>query len=118
MIIEICDDDIHITSLRQLDNKLCAALADNAMSTAQINKTTSSFTNNRNSVLNRPFGISNSFHQNLNNLGDNYVSEARAFPYERLGQASIETSVPNQNYRSNSSCKIYQDLDEYKGHLV
>ena len=159
-----CDEDVYLSSLRQLDKNIAAAIAGVAPS-CQSNKSASrsSFnhnkrlsyinnhnqSNNSNNVLNRPFGTSsNSFHQNLNNapsFGDNYIMATRAFPYDRLGsqigsQARINSSkqlnnMPPSNkvhisngignYRGNSTCKIYQDLDdtqthngEFKGHLV
>ena len=87
-----------------------------------------------------PFGgTTSSFQQNLNNISqvggnlDNFLLETRAFPYERLKQANSSTnadSSSNQsngsnqitnnihNFRTNSSFKIYQDVDEFKGHLV
>lgn len=77
----------------------------------------------------RPFGAQNtssSFHQNLNQMptsvDNNYLMETRAFPYERLNQTNSGTESSNHNnihtYRANSNCKIYQDVDEFKGHLV
>lgn len=131
---EVCEDDVHINSLRQLDHKLTAALADGSILTVQ--KPT-----NRHSILNRPFGATSSFQQNLNHISsvggnlDNFLLETRAFPYERLKQATDSSSSSNQsnvgasinsnqqlnnihNFRANSSCKIYQDVDEFKGHLV
>ena len=80
----------------------------------------------------RPFGAQNtssSFHQNLNQIpttaDNNYLMETRAFPYERLNQTNSGTESGNHinhnnihTFRANSNCKIYQDLDEFKGHLV
>lgn len=131
---EVCEDDVHINSLRQLDHKLTAALADGSILTVQQ-------PTNRHSILNRPFGATSSFQQNLNHISsvggnlDNFLLETRAFPYERLKQATDSSSSSNQsnvgatfnsnqqlnnihNFRANSSCKIYQDVDEFKGHLV
>ena len=155
-----CDEDTYLSSLRQLDKNIAAAIAGVAPS-CQPHKSTSrssfnqnkrlSYINNHNqskNVLNRPFGTSsNSFHQNLNNIptfGENYVMGTRAFPYDRLGSQARLTSMNSNkqlnnipasnkvhvsngigNYRGNSTCKIYQDLDdnqthngEFKGHLV
>ena len=127
--------------MRQLDHKLANALAEGSLlGSKHVSNMTSSLMNtgNRHSGV-RQFGTSNSnsLHQNLNQLssiGDNYMMETRAFPYERLTQANgggggldassahIHSSHLNNshahNYRTNSSCKIYQDLDEFKGHLV
>ncbi len=125
--------------MRQLDHKLANALAEGSLLGGKhTSNMTSSLMNtgNRHSGA-RQFGTSNSnsLHQNLNQLssiGDNYMMETRAFPYERLAQtnaggldassAHIHSSHLNNNhahnYRTNSSCKIYQDLDEFKGHLV
>lgn len=79
-------------------------------------------------------------------FADNYLMETRAFPYDRLSQARltsinsnkqlnvVPTSIQqlqhqmhnvnatpvntnnNSNFKANSSCKIYQDLDEFKTH--
>jgi hypothetical protein len=157
-----CDEDVYLSSLRQLDKNIAAAIAGVTPS-CQPNKSTGrlsfnqnkrlSYINNHNqsnnTALNRPFGTSsNSFHQNLNNVssfGDNYImANTRAFPYDRLGSQARLTSINSNkqlnnmpssnkvhisngigNYRGNSTCKIYQDLDdsqthngEFKGHLV
>ncbi len=145
-LIEIVDDDIHISSLRQLDHQISAALMaqEGSLHTLKSspNNMSSSMTNTGNRHLgNRSFGVNqnmgNSYHMNLNQIngstnGDNYQLETtRAFPYERLTQVTAEPTItintnsnnsnknPNMtNYRGNSTCKIYQDLDEFKGHLV
>ena len=160
-----CDEDVYLSSLRQLDKNIAAAIA--GVTPTGVHKTTvrSSFNPNKrlsyvnsnnptNSGTNRPFGSSStSFHQNLNNIssfGDNYSTNTRAFPYDRLGSQARLTSINSNkqlnntnstpsnasttrtlisngipNYRGNSTCKIYQDLDdikahtgEFKGHLV
>lgn len=60
--------------------------------------------------------------------------QTRAFPYDRMSQNRLTSISSKQqinipisnsnnnnntsfNNRANSSCKIYQDLDEFKGHL-
>jgi len=118
---EVCDDDegedVHISSLRRLDHNISAALQHQDMSSTLLN------TANRHLSSNRPFGggynnINNSFNLNLGQVGsgDDYLMEARAFPYERLSHQGSGQS--NQMFKANSNCKIYQDLDEFKGHLV
>ncbi len=121
------EDDVYISSLRQLDQNIAAAIAG-VSALPPISTTTtvkpltirSSFNNNRLSYINRPFTTqSNSFHQNLNKLssvGDNYLLETRAFPFDRNNQTRMSSNRLN-NYKANSSCKIYQDLDEFKDHL-
>jgi hypothetical protein len=147
------DDDVYLSSLRQLDQNIAAAIAvtegSNNSSKIANNVTSnpiqlpsslrSSFNHtNRLSFINRPFAVnSNSFHQNLNNLtasysdnnnnsiNSNYLSETRGFPYDRLSQARLTSNrqlnsnnqLQSINQRTNSTCKIYQDLDEFKGHL-
>lgn len=122
--------------MRQLDHKLTAALAEGSLLTVQ--------SANRHSILTRPFGATTSFQQNLNQISsvggnlDNFLLETRAFPYERLKQpnSNDSSSASNQsssnvatinstnqinnihNFKANSNCKIYQDVDEFKGHLV
>ena len=143
-----CDDDIYLSSLRQLDKNISAAIATSSTSNVihpatALAKTTirSSFNpNNRLSFMStthnpRSFANSSSFHQNLNNIssfGDNYLVQTRAFPYDRMSQNRLTSISSKQqinmpisnsnnntsfNNRANSSCKIYQDLDEFKGHL-
>ena len=124
--------------MRQLDHKLTAALAEGSLLTVQPT--------NRHSILTRPFGATTSFQQNLNQISsvggnlDNFLLETRAFPYERLKQPNSlgndSSSASNQsssnvatinstnqlnnihNFKTNSNCKLYQDVDEFKGHLV
>ncbi len=120
------DDDIHISSLRQLDHKLSNALAESSLLTVKANNNnnlnSSSLMNSASGRIsvNRPSfsGATNtgSYHQNLNQMsslsGDNYLMETRAFPYSNSNNNNIN------NLRTNSTCKIYQDVDEFKGHLV
>ena len=149
-----CDEDVYLSSLRQLDKNIAAAISG-VTPMCHSNKIRSSFNTNKrlsyintqnqssSNAINRPFGASsNSFHQNLSSVssfGDNYLMTTRAFPYDRLGSQARLTSINSNkqlnsiaptnkihsNYRGNSSCKIYQDLDdmkshnnEFKGHLV
>ena len=127
---ETCEDDIHINSLRQLDHKISAALnSEGALLTVKPSNITSSIITSSNQAS-RPFGSDNmrsSFHNNLNQLasnGENYLMETtRAFPYERLtqthsGDGSVQINNNKNAFKGNPACKIYQDLDEFKGHLV
>lgn len=138
------DDDVYISSLRQLDQNIAAAIAvtegsnnSNKINNKAVNKVPSNINqvqsslqssfnpSNRLSFINRPFvPNSSSFNQNLNNLtesfsdnnnsiNNNYLNETRGFPYDRLSQARLNTN----SQMHNSTCKIYQDLDEFKGHL-
>jgi len=118
------EEDVHISSLRQLDHKISAALQHQDMSASLLNTANRHLTSS-----NRPFGsgysnsnnnnnTNSSFNLSLGQVGtaEEYLMEARAFPYERLSHQG--GGQGNQMFKANSNCKIYQDLDEFKGHLV
>ena len=113
-----------MSSLRQLDKSISAAIAGVSATKAQsqlgsnnnnyvasgyhggASTIRSSFNpGSRLSFANRPYGVSTSFHQNLNSLcafgnGDanaaalSGVDSARAFPYDRLSQARLACLNP------------------------
>lgn len=147
--------------MRQLDKNITAAISNvNPSKRSSLSMHPNTIRANYNpanrlSFVNRPFGLSNtaSFNHNLNSLTssitDNYP-DTRGYPFDRLNQTKLVYSnnkllngpitstqaynTINNNYRPNSSCKIYQDLDqdvrgkfedlkghlnsEFKGHLV
>jgi hypothetical protein len=119
------EEDLYLSSLRQLDKNLTITAGLKPSSTVNSTMRSSFNPNNRLSFVNRPIATSASFNQNLNSYsggaGDNYLIETQAFPYDHLSQQQLQQKRPQIgggiNYRANSSCKIYQDLDEYKGHL-
>ena len=97
-------------------------MADGSLLTVQPGSSTFS---NRHSILNHSFGPTKSFQHNLNNITsvDNFLLETKAYPYERLKQVnSNDLSTIQHNVealsRINSSSKVYQDQNEFKGHLV
>lgn len=126
-----------MSSLKQLNNCSTANDLNGCLSATTRQSTFIAHSNNDNKYTNsRAIPTSTSLNKNLNNIynyDENYLIETRAFPYHQNQKSNFYFNSNRQlnkpaavvysshendtNNINSSSCKIYQDMEDYNQHF-